>query len=623
MGRCTVLLGVVSAPSLRVGVRLGVVVLACAAALVYFTWRVGVVNHAVPAFSWLVLAAEVLGFVRMLAFLLSAVSSDDREPLPAPLGLEVDVFVTTYGEPDDVVRRTVLAALAIRYPHTTWLLDDGNRDPIRQIANELGCRYLTRTDNVDAKAGNLNRALAAAHGAYVAIFDADHVAEPRFLDRTLGYFVDERVGFVQTPHAFYNVDSYEHLSPKRTTFSGQSFFHHMVQRSRDAAGATLFTGSAAVFRRRALDDVGGFAAETVTEDVQTSLRLHAHGWQSVFHSEVLSAGMAPIDATGFSVQRLRWAQGAVEVVFAENLLRNPGLSPQQRRWYLMHVANNLEGLRHLVIYALPIVMLVTGILPVATDAPSFLSRFLPYALASLLACWTVSRGHLRLFESWVYNLARAPTSILALVLAYRKRRYRVTPKARGERPRPLESAFPWALAATTLAAIVYAVLGALVHRSGLGAGAGAVLAAWGGIHVIAAARLLALGRRCSRDRRASTRLPFAATALLTSAGETRGTYSVEVTAASADGMTFRARGEERLPPAGAYDGLLTFGGTSHTFACSVRTGQAGVAGGLLQWPDTASRDRFDLGLHYRLIEQFAEADLATIQQYNQAFAFLI
>ena len=179
------------------------------------------------------------------------------------------------------------------------------------------------------------------------------------MDRTLGYFGDERVGFVQTPHAFYNHDSFEHLSRQRVKSNGQAFFHHAIQRSRDAAGATLFAGSSAVFRRRALDDVRGFAAGTVTEDVETSLRLHARGWHSVFHGEVLSAGMAPVDAAGFSVnvcagRKVPWRSSSA------NLLRNPGLTPKQRRWYLDARREQRRRRPHLVIYALPIFMLVTG-----------------------------------------------------------------------------------------------------------------------------------------------------------------------------------------------------------------------------------------------------------------------
>lgn len=598
-----------SAPSFAVAVRFGVVALACVTAFVYFTWRVGVVNPAVPVFSWLVLGAELVGFLRMLAFLVSTAGTEDREPPPAPPELAVDVFVTTYDEPIDVVRRTVMAALAIRYPHETWLLDDGNRGPMRQIADELGCRYLARTDNADAKAGNLNAALTVARGAFVAVFDADHVADPRFLDRTLGYFRDDAVGFVQTPHAFFNHDSFEHLSPKRREADGQSFFHQTVQRSREAAGATLFTGSSAVFRRTALDDVGGFGTGTVTEDVQTSLRLHAAGWQSVLHAEVLSAGMAPVDAAGFSVQRLRWAQGAVEILFRENLLRASRLTPRQRRWYLMHVANNVEGVRHLFIYALPIFMLFTGMVPLTAHAPAFSSRFVPYALGSMLACWTVSRGHMRIFEAWVYNLARCPTSVIAIFLACRKRRYRVTPKARGERARPLEAAFPAALIAGTLGAATYATWGVLAHRSPLDPDALAVLCAWGAVHVTTSTRLLLLIRRCANDRRTATRFPCVAPARLTGIAGAGAAYAVEVTAASADGFTFRVPAGAPLPPAGAYAGLVELGTDRAPFACAVRPDRGGrLFGGAVTWPDGAVRARFDLALHYKAIERLRSAN---------------
>jgi cellulose synthase (UDP-forming) len=489
-----------------VAARYALLALVCGAALIYFTWRCGVVDPRYPAFGWFVLVAEGIGFARTLLFLLSAVRLSHRAQPDAPAGLRVDVFVTTVDEPAEIVRRTLAAVCALHYPHETWLLDDGNRPEMRSLAGAFGCRYLARRETAGAKAGNLNSALSVASGEFVAVFDADHVPAAHFLDRTLGYFADERVAFVQTPHEFSNGDSFDHLAPGRPASHGQAAFHHVVQHSRDGANATVFAGSAAVFRRAALDAVDGFATGTLTEDVHTSLRLHAAGWHSVFHPEVVSAGLAALDAPGYYAQRLRWAHGAVQLVLRENLAGQPGLTARQRQSYLFHVVSNLEGWRYLVVYALPIAMLLTGIVPLRTDAATFALFFIPYALTAFLATTEFARGHGRVFESTVYNLARVATSIRATLGGHRERAFMVTPKTRAVRQRAAEDAVPWLVVFATGAAAAYAIAG---QRS-LHGGALAVVLAWGAYNVLVAARLIALTERCARPAGATRALTIEA-----------------------------------------------------------------------------------------------------------------
>jgi cellulose synthase (UDP-forming) len=596
----------VPASSALVAARYALLFLSCATGLIYFQWRLGVMNPAFALYSWIVYAAELIGFARTLMFLVSAVRVPHREapPLPAA-GLIVDVLIPTLDEPLDVVRRTVLAALAIRYPHETWLLDDGGRPEMRQLAEETGCRYVARTEHVDAKAGNLNHALTLANGAFVTIFDADHVANPRFLDRTLGYFDDDRLAFVQTPQAFYNIESFEHLSPKRTRSNGGSFFHHVVQRSRDASNATIFSGSAAVFRRQALDDVSGFATGTISEDVHTSLRLHAAGWQSIFHSEILSAGMAPLDGAGFRGQRLRWAQAALQLLLRENVAAHRGLTSGQRLAYLMHIANNMEGWRHLFIYTLPIAILVTGILPAQTSAASFLAHFVPYFVATNVAIGEFARGHARPDESAVYNLARCPAAIVGLFTAPLQRSFRVTPKVRGHRSRFPESAFTDAVLLLTLGAIIFAAGEAAAGRSPLAASALAVVVAWASYHVFTAMRLLMLEHRCARDRRAGPRFEESLPATIERIDDIQSRYTVEVVVASAGGFTLRALDERSPLPAGAYRGILNVDGTHLAFELSLREGGRG---GAVRWPDSTARTTFDGLLHLRAIGRFSSAD---------------
>jgi cellulose synthase (UDP-forming) len=515
------------------------------------------------------------------------------------------VFIPTVNEPIDVVRRTALAALAIQYPHETWILDDGARAEMRELAGDIGCRYAARSEHNDTKAGNLNHALSLAHGDFIAVFDADHVADPRFLERTLGYFSDEQLAFVQTPQELFNADSFDHLKPARTTPNGASFFHRVIQRSRDASNSTIYSGTSAVLRRRALDAIGGFATGTISEDVHTSFRLHAAGWGSVFHPELLSAGMGPLNAAAYCAQRLRWSQDTLQLLLCENLFAHPALTQRQRFAYIIHAASNLEGWRHLFIYALPLVILFTGIVPLQTNAQDFLLHFLPSLLATNITLSELARGHLRVDESAIYNLARTPASILAAFTAHGAHRWRVTPKAAGAPLRAPEMRFTEAVLGLSLAAIVFACIESFTGRSQLGRGALAIVVIWAAYHVVTAARLLALERRCARNRRATTRFPEQLPATIQRSGDPQTTYAVDVVAASADGFTLQARNASTTLAAGTYDGVLEAGTARYAFSIDLADIRCG---GSVRWPDDGTRMAFDLYLHERAIGRLGATD---------------
>src|SRR5512143_16410 len=136
----------------------------------YLGWRLGTFNQEAYGFSLLVYGAEAFGMLTALMHIFMCWRLTERQAGAPRSGRSVDVFVPTYNESIDLVRKTLLAARDMHYPHATWLLDDGNRPQMRELAERLGCRYLARADNTDAKAGNLNHALANSQGELVAVF---------------------------------------------------------------------------------------------------------------------------------------------------------------------------------------------------------------------------------------------------------------------------------------------------------------------------------------------------------------------------------------------------------------------------------------------------------------------
>ena len=265
-------------------------VAALAATLAYLVWR------ATSTMAWSVwwLSVPLLGLEVHAALSLALFIHETWDvesalavaPVAGPPG-RVAVLVPTYNEPLEVLLPTIAAAVALVPAHETWVLDDGDRPEVEALARALGADYLTRPTHEHAKAGNLNHALGVVDADFVAVLDADHVALPGFLTHTLGYFADPRVAVVQTPQDFYNVESFEHEHRRGALrrshlprFSEQGLFYRVILAGKNRWGAAFWCGTNAVVRTVALREVGGVAADTVTEDIHTTIRLHRRGWRN-------------------------------------------------------------------------------------------------------------------------------------------------------------------------------------------------------------------------------------------------------------------------------------------------------------------------------------------------------
>jgi cellulose synthase (UDP-forming) len=355
------------------------------------------------------------------------------------------VLVATYDEDLEVLLPTVAAAVDLDGPHETWVLDDGNRPEVGRMARALGARHITRPVHDHAKAGNLNHALGLVTTDLVAVFDADHVADQDFLTRTLGYFSDPDVAVVQTPQDFYNVDSFEHLSD---TLHEESLFYRVIQAGKHNAGAAFWCGTNAVLRVSALRAVGGVAIETLTEDLHTTTRLHRSGWRTVYHNEVLARGLAAAGPDAFLSQRLRWGQGAMQVLRRDNPLLGGGLTARQRAAYLYSLSAWFDSWRTLLLALVPVVVLLTGAVPVQAPPTAFLvaaGTSLALQQATLVA---LGRGRSRIVPSLVFDIVRLQANLRATWSLVRPDAggFRVTAKGRTGNQRAAASV-PWVLKA--------------------------------------------------------------------------------------------------------------------------------------------------------------------------------
>jgi cellulose synthase (UDP-forming) len=398
-------------------------------ALGYLTWRVGWSGQgASPVAFGMLIVTEFYG---LYALAILTWFSWSRPPAVRPEmtpDRSVDVYVCTYDEPVEVVMATLAGCRALTYPHTTWLLDDGRRPEMEDLAGLAGARYLTRADNSHAKAGNLNAALPRTEGDLVLVLDADHVPMPDALDALVGYFDDERMAVVQTPHDFFNHDSAQHYAVGRHE---QSLFYRVVCPGKDRHGAAYWCGSAALINRHALLEIGGVATETIAEDFHTTIRLLRHGWRSRYHDEVLVQGLAPHDLDGYLLQRDRWARGNLAVfTLPESPLRARTLSPLQRLSYLASLLAYLAPPMRLLLLATLGLVLWTGELPMKISIAALASLWLPSVLLNLSAGAALARGYMRIPETAHYELLTMEiyTRALRCIVRPGKTAFKVTPK---------------------------------------------------------------------------------------------------------------------------------------------------------------------------------------------------
>ena len=341
----------------------------------------------------------------------------------------MDIFVTVVHEPLEILRRTLIGCINQQYPkdrYRVYVLDDGQRDEVQHLAASLNCEYIRRTNRLHAKAGNINHALQHTNGEIVAIFDVDHVPTSDFLHDTVGFFQDEKVALVQTPHHFYNPDIFQkNLQVDGVLKNEQALFYRVLQSGRDRHNSAFFAGSCGLLRRRALKEIGGVRTETVTEDIHTSMMIHAKGYRSCYLNKVLAAGLMPETFESAIKQRVRWATGHIQILFQSNPLTMRGLSLAQRLGYFSSIFYFCHGIPRLICLVAPLCALLLGMTPVVADVSSILVFFGSYYVATLVMLRTVSRGTRNAFWSDIYETADSMAlswATLETALSPRRRR---------------------------------------------------------------------------------------------------------------------------------------------------------------------------------------------------------
>ncbi|MGG5890652.1 glycosyltransferase [Falsiroseomonas sp. HC035] len=395
------------------------VVAAVAALLLvrYILWRV---TETLPAAEWSLGYAAAVGFLGvetlssfaglLLLHVLSrtkdrSAEADsyqhfpvDRFPDGAPL---IDVLIPTYNENREILLRTLVGALAQDYPlYRVWVLDDGRRPWLQEIAQELGANYLTRADNAHGKAGNMNAALRLLlalpdKAGAVAVLDADFVPAPQFLRRSAALLQDPAIGCVQTPQYFFNPDPIQlNLKATNIVADEQRFFFDVILASKDAHGTAFSCGTSAVVRVNALEQIGLFPTESVTEDLLLSVKMTGCGWRTAYLNEPLSAGLAPEGMQEYLTQRGRWCLGTMQIVRTPWGPLSRGPTPLMMRLHTLDTVLfwTVGSLIKVLALLVPPLYWWFGLTVMQTDLPSIIAHLGPYWVVCVGFLGWVSRG---------------------------------------------------------------------------------------------------------------------------------------------------------------------------------------------------------------------------------------
>ena len=384
----------------------------------YIVFRIGTLNFRDPISTFasiLLFVTESIHYIGMCFFYLQMAWPVDRSR-QADHGEKlvrsdtytptVGFFIPTYNEPVDLLRRTLIGCQTVDYPFkNVYLLDDTARPEMRNLAMELGCGYIARSDNTDAKAGNLNNALFQTNEELIAFFDCDNIPVDSFLSRLVGFFYDPKVAMVISSLHYYNAqEPSKNIGIEMLIAADHANSLGNSQTGRDTFNALLCMGTSYIIRRKPLEEIGGIPTETLCEDWATSIKLQARGYKTYFLNEVLSSGMAAENLSEFIQQRLRWCQGTLQSLYVStNPLRIEGFTLWQR---LVHVFGVFYYLMYPVTFIalfIPLLYFFFGVVPIEANLAQFTFFFLPFFVMQNMMYVSFSRRPSSLVSSQIYD----------------------------------------------------------------------------------------------------------------------------------------------------------------------------------------------------------------------------
>lgn len=299
----------------------------------------------------------------------------------------VDILIPVAGEPLAMIEKTVQAAIDVSYSHKTFVLDDAKSIETKKLVEKLGAEYVVRTKKDFAKSGNLNHGIQFSKSDFFVILDADQVPYKNLIVELLPFMINENVAMVQSPQHFEN----RHEFIASGTAEAQDIFYKYVCPAKNISNSVFCVGTNVMFRRKAIDEIGGIALVHHSEDIWTSRLLHEKGWDTVFLNKILASGKAPNTIVSYFKQQLRWSKGGLSMLFLKNTLASEHLTLDQKLQYFSSNFFYLVGFSILCYLIFPIIYLLFGINGVSNSSSiTWLMYYVPFFLLYYSLIWLLN-----------------------------------------------------------------------------------------------------------------------------------------------------------------------------------------------------------------------------------------
>ncbi|SFU83980.1 cellulose synthase (UDP-forming) [Clostridium sp. DSM 8431] len=397
--------------------------------IIYLLWRIFFTlpfGEGKFAFTWgvMLLAVEVLGMIEAIIHFRSKSSIEypERPNISDDMFVDVDVFIATYNEPYELLYKTVNGCVNMDYPDKSkvhiYICDDSDRPEMKELAKKFNVNYITRTERKGAKAGNFNNALKHTKSPLIVTFDADMIPMHDFLTATVLYFyLNEKVGFIQTPQSFYNPDLFQfNLFSEGRIPNEQDYFYRDIQVSRNKTNSVIYGGSNTIISRKALEEAGGFYTESITEDFATGMNIQSLGYRCYAINEVHASGLSPSDLKTLIKQRDRWARGCIQAGRKLNILFKKGLTLSQRFSYIAAITYWYSCIKRFIYIMSPILFSVFDLTIVKCNLLQTLIFWLPMYILNRMALKKLSNNIRSIKWTNVYETILFPSLIPSVIL---------------------------------------------------------------------------------------------------------------------------------------------------------------------------------------------------------------
>lgn len=431
--------------------------------VVYLTWRIfftipfgyGFISVSIGI---ALLIVEMLGMIESLVHYFSMYNVRDYKKPEVPLELfpDVDIFISTYNEDIVLVAKTVCACKRMEYPNPEkvhiYICDDGHREMMKMLARQLDVNYLDRDTHAGQKAGNLNHALANSSSPYVVTFDADMLPQSGFLMETMPYIVDAemrnngkepedqiKLGFIQTPQAFYDLDLFQfNLHSEQKIPNEQDYFYRDIEVARTRTNSCIYGGSNTIISRQALEDIGGFYTDAITEDFATGILIQKKGYVSLAIGKPLASGLSANELQSLIQQRIRWARGVISTGRKMHLFTSKDLSFGQKMSYWASVWYWYAPIKRFFYIMSPIIYATFGYMVFRCTLWEVLLFWLPMYVTSNISLRKLSNNIRNTKWTSIYEYAMFPYMLIPVLLetfGISLKKFRVTDKGQSQNKR--------------------------------------------------------------------------------------------------------------------------------------------------------------------------------------------